>query len=573
MSPDKFRVPDFQADERAPEWDERFASTGDNRPAGDRYERLAAELRAARPQPPAASETFKRELRARLIAGATEKRAPAPFWQYAFNLGGLALVALILFLAITQIPNSLPLAQLDPLPSPQLTAPAATATARLIVAGATVGEPQWLLFTQNTQSLFGPSATTTGGWQGVENVFVAHLDGKNLRPVLDGPEAVNWLVDVAPNGQRILLAAGDSSAVDAQPVSLYAVEVSGGKPVLISAAYLPSSEGEGAFWLADGERLILIAEDAQGPGVFLARRDGGELLRLSPPGLQPTALFRSRNSAEGGFWRQAASETASTQAVVRGPLWWSALDGFGTLPALSELPVGFAPAGLELAVAPDGETVAFSRSDCLAVLAVRTANLSPSCRTLYFSDRHGKDITRQVFSGWPRPIAWARDGVDLAVAVSAPSAGARDSYEVSLAIWKPDGEPLFLPAPQLRLQQLSAQDGLQPLEELQSLDRLRLEWAADGLNLIVEHPGLDLPTVVNLQSLEVFDALPRAATWPNAGRPSRIFWGPATEPEWKIEWFAPDRAPYPPPPGVSPDDLAPAPMPEPYPYPYPAPAE
>lgn len=578
MSPVNFRSEESGMDKNFEDWIKNLDSDGgpleDMLAEGrseDRLSRLAVDLHNARPKSPPAPQEFKQQLRARLVNRYTDQpQEPvrSRFWGWALNFGGLAVLAMILFLAITQIPNSVPLAQLDPLATEvQSGATTPTPTNRTLVAGAKINEPQWLLFNQNTQTLFGHNATTTGGWRGVENVFIAHYDGKMLRPVVDGPEKMNWLVDVAPSGQRILLAAGeDRPGESLANFNLYSVEVSGGKPVLISDTFQFSTQNTGAYWLADGERLVLLAQDKQGPGVFLTRRDGSEWIRLSPPGLQPATLYRSRSNSNGVFWREVLASSSSDNSELAvdegvGALWWSALDGSGTLRAMSDLPDELSAAPMEFVVSPDGKSLAFSRLGCLADPVSGVTGLSESCRTLYMSDERGTSLTRRVFDGWPQPHAWSPDGSELAVSVTNVSLGEKEaagvSYELLFFLWRPGSEPQRLPVPVLTIPEIPAKRAL-------------VKWAADGLRLLIDHSLLELPVIVELESLEAIPVLQRAASWQTNGRPWNVFWGPAIEPDWKIDWFAPDKGPYPSPPGVDPDQL-PEENELPYPYPYPEP--
>ncbi len=478
---------------------------------------LARRLEAIRPPGRTPPGHFKDSLRARLTGQYSQADHPAHrYWRWALNLGALMLLLGILALAMrlaprptvntpaagnpgeapTRLPASIPTLIPTPQPTP-------------------LGGSGRLAFQHSPQALFGPNANSSGEWRGYQNIFISDLDGGDMAALKDGPEDVNTLVSFSPDGQKALVFSAPNPRHATGPIpddqsfgNLYVMDIDGTHIIRLADQFLlakPTSASDvSAYWLPDSQRIVYIAADSQGAAIFLVNADGKGRARLTPEDARPLVLLRSPNLIFV-YWQAGARDGNNTHPEG---FWQTALDGSSTEPVWEALNAE------TIKISPKGDQIAFQRSSCQSAADPRSA-----CPTVFVAGIDGSGEQPVLWDSYPPTsellagsFYWSPAGdqllVDLAMRTDAgygqtfylwrllePTA---TQLPDALQVWAVDGWPLG-PPPQ---------------------------WSPDGRMLLFENYTWPLPKILNLETLQVNEALEKLRPRPGITGPWWVSWAP-----------------------------------------------
>ncbi len=463
---------------------------------------LAARLQAGRSPAPRPSPNFKSDLRARRLAQSATQRPMR--WAT-----GLALAALLVIVAVVgaawwtthgpSLPSPAALQELStPIPTPLADLPSPT-------PAPTEGVDR-LVFHHTPYALFGPNANSSGEWRAYVNVFVANLDGTNLIALKDGPDEVNQLVGFSPDGRRVLIFShpqwippeGQHTTPESEQYGdLYVMNVDGSNVVRLSGSFRKSYNPT-AYWLADRERIVFIAVNEAGPGVFIINADGTGRVQLSGPDARPLWLMPSPDETRI-YWQGGMMDGDN---ILPGGYGWTAMDGSETQPIWENLGVA------NVALSPVGDRIAYTRDGC-------GAGVEPVCVSLFVADIDGTNAIQRDWEGTPQNFYWSPDGTYLLVDMFVKTDA---GYGQTFYLWSPtDSTMVKLPA---GIEVWSAEGwpvGPSP------------HWSPDGRRILFENYTWPLPKILNLDTMEVTEAL-------TALKPKPGITGP-----WGVTWLPPQR--------------------------------
>ncbi len=468
----------------------------------DALHALAVRLAANRSPSPHPSSGFKSELRARLLGQSIARRPMR--WATSLAVAGLLAIigAVALLFWMMRGPSSVSPATLQdqstsvPTPLADLPSPTPAPTESV----------DRLVFNHSSQALFGENANSSGEWRAYQNVFVANLDGTNVTALKDGPDEVNELVSFSPDGRKVMIFAhpqwipleGQHTTPESEQYGdLYVMNVDGSNVVRLSGSFRKSYNPT-AYWLADRERIVFIAVNEAGPGVFIINADGTGRVQLSGPDARPLWLMPSPDEMRI-YWQGGMMDGDN---ILPGGYGWTAMDGSETQPIWENLGVA------NVALSPVGDRIAYTRDGC-------GAGGEPVCVSLFVADVDGTNAIQRDWESTPQNFYWSPDGtyllVDVCVKTDAgygqlfylwsPSDSSVVQLPAGIEVWSSDGWPVG-PPPQ---------------------------WSPDGRRILFENFTWPLPKILNLDTLEVTEAL-------TALKPKPGIVGP-----WYVTWLPPQK--------------------------------
>lgn len=494
------------------EWGQRLDSGEQSEPLLVIAARLRADASAAlRP-----SSRFRSELRARLLEQSQQTTRPQRRFTVSATLAGL--------LALTALAGAWMLTNIGPTPSAPL-----TASTQPTVTPETSPSPSQpvdlpsptpalvelrLVFNHSPQALFGSNANNSGGWRGYQNVFIANLDGSEVTALMDGPNDINQLEAISPDGQRALIFSrpqfvpqnGEHSLLG----DLYVMNIDGSGVTKLASgyrSYKSTSAGYGAaYWLADGQRLALVASDDDGPGIFLVNADGTGRVRLPAPEVDPThpweatPLWLLPSANPDWIYWQAGVLDGNTDKT--GGYWQTALDGSITQPVWEDLGIG------HVALDPTGSYMAYTPANCWA-------ELEPACNLLSVADVNNDKPILQYWGGTPQNFYWSPDGSYLLVDVFVK--GERGYGQVYWT-WSPS----TLSATQLP-------EGIQLWSQEGWSVGVPPQWSPDGRQILFENFAWELPKILDLNTMNVREGLTTLRPRPGIVGPWGAAWLPPSK--------------------------------------------
>ncbi len=460
---------------------------------------LAASLHVDRPPALRPSTAFKAGLRARLLARSTARTQLPGRWMtrpaFVVLLVIIAVVGIVFWMAGGPAPISPSVirGQTTPVPSPLADLPSPTPT------------PERLVFNHSPQALFGPNANQSGEWRAHQNVFMANLDGTNVTALRDGPDDVNWLVTFSPNGRKVLifshpewiLPAGQHTLPESEQYGdLYLMDVDGSNAIKLTGGYRIVGYPT-AYWLPNSDRIVFIASEDDGLGIFVINADGTGRVRLTGPEASPLYLLPSSNP-ERVYWR---SGTIVENNYTFDGYGWTAMDGSGTQPIWENL------GNVDIALSSSDGWIAYRRGDCWA-------GAEPACVSMFVADVDGANGIQKDWEGTPQSFYWSPDGHYLLVDVLVKT---ETGYGQIFYLWSPfDSSVVKLP------------EGI----EVRSAEGWPVgpppQWSPEGRRILFENYTWPLPKILNLDTMEVSEAL-------TALRPQPRIIGP-----WGVTWLPPE---------------------------------
>jgi Tol biopolymer transport system component len=468
----------------------------------DALHALAARLAVNRSPAPHPSSGFKSELRARLWEQSIARRPMQ--WATSLAVASLLVVIAGILWWTTRGPSSSSPATLQdlstPVPTPLADLPSPTP--------APTESVDRLVFHHSSQALFGPNANSSGEWRAYQNVFAANLDGTNLIALKDGPEEVNELVGFSPDGRKVLIFAhpqwippeGQHTIPESDEYGdLYVMNTDGSDVIKLTDGvryhYNPTNYNPTAYWLPDNNRVVFIATDGDGLGIFVITADGSGRVRLTEPGASPLWLLPSSNP-DRIYWQAG---TIVGDNYTFGGYWWTAMDDSGTQPVWEDL------GSVNVLLSPTGDRIAYKRGDCWV-------GVEPMCTSLFVVGVDGVNEIQKDWEGTPQSFYWSPDGTYLLVDVFVKT----DAGDGQLFyLWSPsDSSAVQLPA------------GI----EVWSSDSWPVgpppQWSPDGRRILFENFTWPLPKILNLDTLEVTEALTALKPKPGITGPWFVTWLP-----------------------------------------------
>lgn len=483
-------------------------------PTLDLAARLAA-LPAPDPEPPAA---FKAALRRRLLNQHSLNRRASSASRWVFNLAGLSLIVAVLALAWRLLPgrgSGLPGAgsaaqTVTVMDAP--TQPAQTPDSEPVPAGSSTR----LVFQFNPGS---PADAAPEAAQSVVewSLYVSALDGSQLAPLMPGQEGINELVSFSPDGQMALIASRPAWTVDrpylAMDGSLWVLHLDGSGFLKLADNFLSLANGSKAtaIWLPGGEQIAFAGQDEVGRGLFIIGADGGGLRRLTPPEASPLLLLPSPDGS-AVYWQAGRISVEESSFTYEG-YWWTALDASQTLPVWDDLSDQEPPPGrpdrLNVEISPAGGRMAMTNADCLPP---GTAGVEPpECQSLYLFTLDGTLLESASFEGDPSQFYWSPDGRALVVDVLQRT---QAGYGQVFYLWLPGSSPVRLPA------------ALEVWDTETWVIGNPPQWSPDGRQIIFSSSQWAFPRLLDLETLNVTDALTTLNPDDGQPAPQRVTWMP-----------------------------------------------
>lgn len=199
--------------------------------------------------------------------------------------------------------------------------------------------------------------------KGEANVFVANIDGTNLTPITNGLEGINCLMDVSPDGSKVLITS--TSNFRSREANLYLVNLDSpeSEPIKLADG-LPNYYGENssAKWINDAE-IIYIGKGESGFGIYRINSDGTNLTNIykyNGDGNKPFEILAL--SGENVYWDTQRTTRLSSIAVSnKYYVWQSGLDGGERAPLeVNGKQLTFDNVfGPDLVFSPDGSKIAW----------------------------------------------------------------------------------------------------------------------------------------------------------------------------------------------------------------------
>jgi Tol biopolymer transport system component len=478
---------------------------------------LAQRLAANRPLDQTPPAHFKNELRSRLISQYQQpNQLTHQYWRWVLNLGALALLLGILALAmrLTPRPTTNPPAAGNPLAT-STGLPAAIPIIIPTPQPTPLGGSGRLVFEHSAQALFGSEANSSGTWRGYQNIFTSNLDGGDPVALIDGPEDVNTLVAFSPDGQKALVFGASNPGYATGPIpddqsygNLYVINVDDSHAIRLADHFLlskPTSASDvSAYWLADSQRIVYIANDNQGAAIFLVNADGSGRVRLTPADARPLVLLRSTDPAFV-YWRAGTLEGNNTHTEG---FWQTALDGSSTRSVWDTINADY------IKISPAGNQIAYQRSSCQGAGDPLTA-----CPMLFVAGIDGTNERPVVWENYPpagellaNSFYWSPAGDQLLVDVATKT---NAGYGQTFYLWR-----LFDPdAAQLP-------DALQVWASDSWPVGPPPQWSPDGRMILFENFTWPLPKLLNLDTMHVSEALEKLRPKPGDAGPWWITWAP-----------------------------------------------
>ena len=327
----------------------------------------------------------------------------------------------------------------------------------------------------------------------------------------DGPDEVNELVSFSPDGRKVLTFAhpqwippqGQHTVPEGERYGdLYVMDVDGSNVIKLISGYrnlaLVVTVYVTADWLPDSNHVIFIAADEAGPGIFVINADGTGRVRLTGPEASPLLLIPSPDATRV-YWQAGTLEGYD---YTVGGYWWTAMDGSETQPIWENLGVA------NVALSPTGDRLAYTRDGC-------GAGVEPACVSLFVADVDGTNAIQRDWEGTPQNFYWSPDGTQLLVDVFMKTDA---GYGQLFYLWSPsDSSVVQLPA------------GI----EVWSSDSWPVgpppQWSPDSRRILFENFTWPLLRILNLDTMEVAEAL-------TALKPKSGIAGP-----WYVTWLPPQR--------------------------------
>jgi hypothetical protein len=259
---------------------------------------------------------------------------------------------------------------------------------------------------------------------------------------------------VIGEGYRLQAAAPDGQALLVnQAADLYLVTLDGAPPVLLTHTFYPVGQ-QGAAWLADGKRLVVIDSRDGSPALWQVDIDAasvGTWTPLTPATSGPVELYPSPDASHM-YWGQGP---CSSQGCATPPaVWVSTLDGA----APQEL-TGVRNPAFPQGQNPAGAYFAYTRSDAQSTSSLFVARLDH--KTERKVDLGGTAADYRLLN-----YVWSPDGKQLALQILQ-----RDSYT---GAWEKIRNVL-LALPTYGTRELPGTNGLEP----------HIIWSPDGRRLLL----------------------------------------------------------------------------------------
>ena len=357
---------------------------------------------------------------------------------------------------------------------------------------------------QNLESLPGGQSRYSS-----HDLYISNQEGEIVANFTGGPYERTNLLSLSPSGLRALAYSfkpsfyttsptGDGPGVMQETGSLlYVAHRDGSEITPVSTNFIQrrTAPYSSALWL-DDDRIVLIDQDEQGPGVFLFQFDEQDLLRLSPPGIQPLWLLPL--SSETGVYWQAGVWTPVDEILESGPVsefgdfWWSALDGNQSLEVWSDGDAIGRDNGVEqpiIVLSPTGDRMAYSDGMCLQ----KAFNLlSEDCFTIQIADFEGMWKENLLFPGIPLSFSFSPSGSDLLV-------------EVMLIEGEEVGRVFYLWYGSAELERLPVE--LETWTTRSWTIENAPEWSPDGMQILFPKSMNQYPKIFDLETWQVETAL------------------------------------------------------------------
>lgn len=156
---------------------------------------------------------------------------------------------------------------------------------------------------------------------GETNVFIANFDGSNLTPVTNGLDGYNYLMDVSPNGEKILISS--TSQYPNKEANLYLVDLASPEARVIKLAEgIPNNFGENtSAKFIDNSQVIYIGQGDNGIGIYKVGIDGTNPINIEK-GNTPFELLAIDTSQV--FWGAETKTNLCGHAIE---VWQSSLEG------------------------------------------------------------------------------------------------------------------------------------------------------------------------------------------------------------------------------------------------------
>lgn len=213
--------------------------------------------------------------------------------------------------------------------------------------------------------------------QGETNIFLANIDGTNQTPITNGLDGYNYLMDVSPDGGRVLIASTSNN--QDKEASLYIVDLTSSEVQAIKLAEgLPNYFGRNssAKWV-DNSQVIYIGQGEEGFGIYSIGIDGSNSKNIYQP--ESSNMPHELLGVEGTriYW---GTKTQETWCDIVSEVWWVDIND-STTHALESNGKQISFCNVltpELSFSPDGSKVAWVTGGHTQQEAQAYLNIAPT---------------------------------------------------------------------------------------------------------------------------------------------------------------------------------------------------